>query len=185
MKARVLLAALLVAASATTAMAAGPYVGASAGLSIFHDSDVSGFSEDIEYDLGGAVNVSVGYTMDVARAELEFGYRGADIEDSDAEATVMSYMLNGYYDFPTGTSFTPFIGAGIGLLDGELENGISVDDTVLGYQLTVGAAMKMAPNLNLDISYRYQGAADDFDFEGTDVSYGSSNILAGIRYSFY
>lgn len=183
MKVRVLLAALLVAASATTAMAAGPYVGASAGLSIFHDSDVSGF-EDIEYDLGGTVNVSFGYAMDVARAELEIGYRGADIEDSDAEITVMSYMLNGYYDFQSGTSFTPFIGAGIGLLDGEIENGISVDDTVLGFQLTVGAAMKMAPNLNLDLSYRYQGAADDFNFEGIEASYGSSNIMAGIRYSF-
>lgn len=186
MKARVLLAgaAVLIAASATTAMAAGPYVGVSAGLAIVHDSDVDvpGFgSGEVSYDMGYGLNLSAGYGMDPFRGELEFGYKTADLEDVDESLDVMSYMVNGYYDFKTSNSFNPFVGAGLGFINADIDD---TDDTVFGYQLTAGIAMNIAPNLNLDLAYRYQSTFGDLDLDGVDVSYDSSNITAGIRYNF-
>jgi len=188
LKMRVLLATLLLVASATTAMAAGPYVGASAGFSVFHDSDVTvpGFgSGEISYDLGAGLNVVAGYDAGDFRGEAEFGYKTADVEDDTTEATVTSYMLNGYYDFKGNAAVTPFVGLGIGLINGELEDGgDEVDDTVLGYQFSVGAAIKVASNVDLDLSYRYQSIIDDFTVSGVDISYGSSNLMAGVRLKF-
>ena len=189
MKIRVFLASLAIVGSATTAMAAGPYIGASAGVSIFHDSDVTipglGGGE-IEYDAGGAVNVSLGYGLNNNfRAEAELGYKAADVKYDSTDANITSYMLNGYYDFKSGGPATPFVGFGLGIVSAELEDGAySVDDDQLGYQLSVGAAIKVTPRVDLDLMYRYQSAFGDFSIDGVDISYGSSNILAGIRYKF-
>lgn len=190
MKIRVLLVSLAFVGSATTAMAAaGPYLGASAGVSLFHDSDVTvpGLGEgEIQYDAGGAVNVSLGYDFNNNfRAEAEIGYKAADVKDDSTDANITSYMLNGYYDFKTGGPATPFVGFGLGIINGEFEDGAySVDDDLLGYQVSVGAAFNVTPRVDVDLMYRYQSAFDDFSVDGVDISYGSSNILAGIRYKF-
>ena len=96
----------------------------------------------------------------------------------------MSLMANGYYDIKTGGPVQPFIGAGLGLINGEFDNGFEDDDTVLGYQLTAGVTTAINQNINLDFYYRYQGAVSDFEVDGVDVSYGSSNFFAGMRYNF-
>jgi opacity protein-like surface antigen len=198
MKFKALLAGCLLVGSTTLALAAGPYAGIAGGVSITHDSDIgaSGFpTHEAEYDNGYAINASVGYNFEPVRAEFEFGYKKADFDDLsgpilngefiDSDLTVMSYMLNCYYDFATGSPLTPYIGAGIGLLDGEADfNGSSLDDTVFGYQLAIGAAYAFNRNVALELSYRYMGAASDFEDAGGDLSYESSNIMAGLRFNF-
>lgn len=189
MKFRALLASLAIVASATTAMAAGPYIGASAGISIFHDSDVTipGVGVDeIQYDTGGALNGVLGYRLDdVLRGEIELGYKAADVEYDPTDANITSFMLNGYYDFKTAGPATPFVGLGLGIINAELEDGpYSVDDDQFGYQISFGAAIKVAPRLDLDLMYRYQSSLGDFSMDGVEISYGSSNLLAGIRYKF-
>ena len=200
MKLRLLLAGLLLAASAVSApsaMAQAAYVGVSGGASFFHDSDVDGpgvFGE-ISYDAGPAFNVSAGVQTSPMRLEVEYGYKNADIDrfrengiefsGSGADVTVHSFMLNGYYDIKMMTGVEPFIGVGIGILNGELdEPGFKEDDTVFGYQLTAGASFKMHPAVNFDISYRFQSAPADFEIDGVDVEYNSSSILAGVRLNF-
>jgi outer membrane immunogenic protein len=196
MKFRVLLAGLLIAASATQAMAAGPYIGVSGGVSIFHDSDISadglGNIATVSYDTGGAVNVNAGYDFGTGRIEAEWGYKTADVDHVDPsglrrnsgltnlDVTIKSYMVNGYYDFRNPSRFTPFIGAGIGLLDGDF-GGENMSE--FGYQFMAGVGFKADPHVTFDLSYRYQGASD-FTRDGVSTSYGSSNILAGIRYNF-
>jgi opacity protein-like surface antigen len=185
--------------SSTSALAAGPYIGASGGLSIFHDSDVKDTSTSItataEYDVGYGLGISAGYNFDPIRVEFEFGYKKADVDKfkafgasasaTDTDTAIMSYMVNAYYDFKTKSAFTPYVGAGIGLLNGEFKSpGFKDDDTVFGYQIAVGAAYNFNKNVALDVSYRFQGAASDFKIQGTEASYMSSNIMAGIRYSF-
>lgn len=99
----------------------------------------------------------------------------------------MSYMVNGYYDLKQLGSkvITPYVGAGLGPLHGELDvQGTKADDTVFGYQFMVGAAYKVNRNISLDLSYRFQGAASDFSESGASFSYHSSNLLAGMRYFF-
>ncbi|MDD2230197.1 MAG: outer membrane beta-barrel protein [Candidatus Cloacimonetes bacterium] len=197
MRIRTLLVGFFLMASTTSALAAGPYIGAAGGLSIIHDSDMSepGISGTAEFDTGYGFNVNAGYNFDPVRVEFEFGYKNADVDKfkaygisvdgSDSDLTVMSYMANAYYDFKTKSAFSPYIGVGLGLLNGEFKSpGYKQDDTVFGYQFIAGAAYNVDKHLALDLSYRFQGAASDFSIDGTDVSYMSSNIMAGLRYNF-
>jgi opacity protein-like surface antigen len=201
MKIRALLVGVLLVASTTSALAAGPYVGAAGGISIFHDSDendtILGTTDTREYDAGYALSVSAGYNFDPVRVEFEFGYKAADVDKftgpgfsfsgAGSDARVMSFMANAYYDFKTNSPFTPYIGGGLGLLNGEFKDvdfGFKEDDTVLGYQFAVGAAYNFNKNVAFDLSYRLQGAASDFEVAGFEIPYMSSNIMAGVRYSF-
>ncbi|MDD2580935.1 MAG: outer membrane beta-barrel protein [Desulfuromonadaceae bacterium] len=194
MRIRVLLAGLLLFASTASAFAAGPYVGVAGGVSIIHDSDDTApgyYDATIAYDTGYGFNLSAGYNFDGFRLEGEYGYKAADIKDisgysySGADASFNSFMVNGYYDIKTNSAVTPFIGAGLGLIYGELnDNGYTVDDTVPGYQLIAGVGFDLNKNVTLDVSYRLQGAATDFEKDGEKISYLSSNVYAGIRYKF-
>jgi outer membrane immunogenic protein len=187
---KVLLTGVLLLASTLPAFASGPYIGASAGVSIFHDSDVNEpgyYPYTVGYDTGAGFNLSIGNSFDGGgRIEGEFGYKTASIKDaSSVDANVKSFMLNSYYDFKSESTVTPYIGAGLGIINGELEvNGYKSDDTVFGYQLIVGTGISVNKNVTLDLSYRLQGAATDFNIDGADVSYLSSNVVAGVRFSF-
>ena len=181
-----LLVGLLLALSTSTAFAAGPYVGVAGGVSIVHDSDVSGYSNAVKYDTGVGFNVSVGAGSEGGgRFEGEFGYKTAGIKNTSTDAAVMSFMANGYYDIKSESTVTPYFGAGLGLLNGELKVGnYKADDTVFGYQLMVGTGISVSKAITLDLSYRLQGAATDFNIAGAKVSYMSSNIYGGLRFNF-
>lgn len=198
MKKELLIAVALLALSALPASAQGPYVGGSLGLFIPHESDISvpGLgSADVEYDLGFGFTLNGGYNFDDFRLEGEFGYKASDVDKisgpggsvsvSDVELTVLSFMVNGYYDVKMNSPFKPYFGVGIGLINGELDGGGSTgDDTVFGYQITAGVSYPINKNLNLDFYYRFQGAASDFEDAGDELSYTSSNLNAGVRYNF-
>lgn len=206
MRVAMFVAGLLIAVSASVASAAGPYIGFANGVSVFHDSDVSvsgsSTTATADYDAGFAFNTFGGYNFDPVRIEGEFGYRnasmnsissvssggrnsGASLALNDTDLSVLSFMANAYYDIKTGSAVTPYFGAGVGLLHGELnDSGYTSDDNVPGYQLMVGAAFKLNRLLDLDLSYRFQGAAKDFSQDGVDFSYHSSNFLAGLRFNF-
>ncbi|MGD0277128.1 MAG: outer membrane beta-barrel protein [Syntrophales bacterium] len=190
MKIRALLVVLLFVASTTSVLAAGPYVGIAAGVSIFHDSDIDepGGSGTVSYDTGFGLNLSGGYKFnDPIRVEFELGYKSADFNtfESDSSLKVWSYMVNAYYDIKTNSPLTPFIGLGLGLLNGDIKlEGWSKDDTEFGYQIIAGAAYKVDKNVAIDISYHFQAAASDFEVAGYNLSYKSSSIMVGLRYNF-
>jgi len=211
MKKAVIAAALLLAASATPALAdhgrsadysgladyGRPYIGLNAGLSIPHDSSVTVGGNNlgnISYDPGYALGASVGYEFNPARIELEYTYRDANTKqlgvsgsDGSTDLSVSSYMVNGLFNFKTDrrSAVSPFVGAGIGVLNGKVnEGGVSVSDTEFGYQLMAGAEFNLSRNVDLDLTYKFQGAASDFNMSGTSVSYHSSNVLAGLRFKF-
>ena len=196
MKIRILLAGLLLAAAATSAFAAGPYVGVAGGVSLIHDSDVSypGGPTDTEtYDTGYGFNGSLGYNFDGARLELELGYKAADVDTyagqsvSGGEVSFMSYMVNGYFDFRNPSAVTPYLGAGIGMINGEWDDhdhGDKDDDTVFGYQFMAGLGIALDRHIAIDLSYRFQGAGEDLNIWGADQEYMSSSFFAGIRVNF-
>lgn len=191
-----ILAACMCMASSIPAVAAGPYVGFGGGLSLNHDSDleISGYSgsADVEYDPGYGFNVVGGYDFNPIRLEAEFAYRNADVDEvknssiSDTEVSTMSYMINAYYDVKTLNSLIkPYIGVGMGLINGELEvDGYDEDDTTFGYQFTAGATTAVAKNVNLDLYYRFQGAPSDFEKDGVELSYNNSSFFVGFRFGF-
>jgi opacity protein-like surface antigen len=194
MKIRILLTGLLFVASASSAFAMGPYVGFAGGVSLIHDSDVSypGGPTDTEtYDTGYGFNGSVGYNFNGVRLELEYGYKNADVDTyaghsvSGADATIMSYMVNGYFDFRNPSPVTPYLGAGIGSIYGEWDdNGHKSDDTVFGYQFMAGLGIALNRNVTIDLSYRFQAAGEDLHILGADQEYMSSNFFAGVRVNF-
>jgi outer membrane immunogenic protein len=189
MKKVVLAALFLLLATVLPAAAQGPYVGVAGGLNIVHDSDVDTplGSGEIEYDYGFGFNVTGGMHFAPIRLELEFGYNQADVDDGgDADLTIMSYMLNGYYDMAMGTApISPFLGFGLGFINGEFDGiGGEDDDTVFGYQATVGVTSHLNQYLDLDVYYRFQSTFDDFEIEDADVEYSASLIFAGLRYHF-
>jgi OOP family OmpA-OmpF porin len=199
MKIKALVVGLFLAAITGSACAAGPYLGVSGGVSIFHDADVkvSGLTGKVtaDYNSGYGFGASAGYSFDPLRLEFEFGYRKADVDKltgpgasasvSDMNTNVMSYMFNGYYDLKTGTIFTPYIGAGLGLLDGKLKSqGTTYDDTAFGYQIAVGTAIAVDQHIAFDFSYKFQGAGSDFSKNGVSLSYLNSSFYGGFRYSF-
>lgn len=194
MKAKLLLLGLLLVASTGTAFAEGPYIAVAGGVSFIQDSDYYGpgyYSETIGYDTGYGVNVSGGYDFDGLRFEVEYGYKEADITDfsgyspGNAKASFESIMFNHYVDFNSNSGATPYIGAGVGFIKGELnDNGYIVEDTVMGYQLITGIGFNLSKSVTLDISYRLQEAASDFEKNGDAFSYTSSIFYSGLRYKF-
>lgn len=197
MKRTVMLAVVFFAVTASRVFAAGPYVGGFAGPTIIHDGDitVNGVgTATLQYDVGPAFGAIGGYNFDGFRVEGEMSYRHANIDRvsgpagsiliSGVDISLWSFMGNAYYDFKTNSPVTPFVGAGIGLVQGLLsDNGYKYDDTVFGYQFTVGAGFALNKHVSLDLSYRLQGTSDFETADGT-ISYLSSNVLFGARYQF-
>jgi opacity protein-like surface antigen len=188
-----------IALSSSPVLAEGGYIGVGGGVSIFHDSDITLVGVGTvngEYDTGFGFTINGGgYLNENVRLEGEFGYRKADMSKlsgpggsvtvTGVSTKVMSYMVNGYYDFKSDSIVTPFIGVGVGMLSGELEdNGFSDKDNSFGYQAGAGLSIAANKKIDLDLSYRFQGATSDFESNGLKVSYTSSNIFAGLRVKF-
>lgn len=180
---------------------ANPYVSANFGLVNLSDSDWNdGFdSGKFTFDNGFAFLGAIGgeFAGDF-RGELELGYRSNDIDrlhidgfgsaSVGGDVTTISLMVNLIKDFPLGTGFTPFIGAGIGMANIEAEirfAGLSdkEDDNVFAYQFFAGGGIDLAPNVKLDLQYRYFATSDP-DFNGLESEYLSHNFLAGLRFGF-
>lgn len=107
---------------------------------------------------------------------------------SSMEASISTFLVNGYIDFYNGTAFSLFFTAGFGVarIDGEMTiNDVTVDDddTVFAYQLGVGAGFAVTETITLDCKFRYLGT-QDFNIEGGDIEMASYNITAGIRVAF-
>jgi opacity protein-like surface antigen len=112
----------------------------------------------------------------------------------DGDVTALSFLVNGYYDIPTGSNFTPFITAGIGLARVDV-NDLTVpglrmapfngDDTVLAGQVGAGVSYALNEKLNVDLKYRYF-MTDNLEFSRGNTLDGltSHNVYLGVRYSF-
>lgn len=210
MKKTLLLAASILVLSSVSALAEGPYVAGNLGLGIFHESDLtdkndSSNSSSASYDMGFGVDIAVGYSFNQNfRAEAEFGYKTADVDkienngvsialdtfDIKASTSVMSYMLNGYYDFTQANlPIVPYVGLGLGFVSGKMkysEPGYSEtkDDSTFGYQVMLGLSFPINKNFSVNAGYKYQGAASDFKIDDGEASYASSSFLLGARYNF-
>ena len=119
----------------------------------------------------------------------EFPYKG--------DVTTLSLMANGIYAFEAGR-LRPYFGVGFGVARHDATEDAqtvtigeesldypksSEDDTVLAYQAIVGAAFPMSETMEARIGYRYFATADA-DFDGTEASYGTHNLEAGILIRF-
>ncbi len=198
---------LLACAVPGTALAAGNgfYVGLNAGVTITNDSDWSSgnSSGDIGYENSANFGGALGYQGHPnVRGEVEVSYRQADLEDISengvgtfslgGDLSTLTVLANVYYDFTTGSEFSPYISGGIGMAshDAEVNNvagvtltGLNDDDTVFAYQFGAGFSYEINSPTALVIGYRFLGS-DDPTFMGQEIDYDAHEIRGGVRFYF-
>jgi opacity protein-like surface antigen len=147
------------------------------------------------------------------RLEAELSYTRADLSTrrasfgritSPGSSDALAGLVNLVWDIDVGSSFTPYVKAGIGPLyesvRGRTETINSggrtqVDDghLVFGYAFGAGVSRDIGPNTKLDIGYRYLGAQGQNLSRSTtpgianplsQLAFESHQIMAGVRYTF-
>lgn len=174
-----------------------PYVSGSVGLGLLNNSEVNGFDNSLKYDSGVALNAAVGLQSDMGRLEAAIGYQRNGVDNAfgytnlgDSHVRTLSFMANGYMDYHMKHSdLSPYVMAGLGIahVNADVYDSFgpfySDSDTVFAWQLGAGVGIKVSKNMTFDLGYRYF-APNDATLNGDRVSLSSSNILAGLRYSF-
>lgn len=113
----------------------------------------------------------VGYKFnDNLRADLRGDYAGIGADN----AHFGSVLGNVYFDIPTQTMVTPYVGAGIGYgwsgVNGNDHDGVA-------YGLMAGVEVSITDNVSADVGYRFRQVMDG------DSSYANEGLV-GLRYSF-
>lgn len=123
-------------------------------------------NNDSVFLLGGGV----GYKFnDNLRADARFDYAGVGNQHHDFG----SVLGNVYFDIPTSTIVTPYVGAGIGYGwsddHGDNESGVT-------YALMAGLEFAVTDNLSADVGYRFRQIIDSNTY--------ANEALVGLRYGF-
>lgn len=210
--AMVVTSAITLSAAAESIAADMTYVGIHGMWTDLKDADfnVAPGTIDTEFDSGTGFGITLGRTFEPMRAELEFTARMNDVKShslngsptlpgSKGEAKSNAFMVNGYYDFVNESSFTPYVGGGIGIANVKFDNFgvdpipdvLNDDGTVFAYQVMAGADVKVSDAWKLFAEYRYfrtsevdvvtsnvTGAVDN------SIAYKTNNILVGARILF-
>ncbi|OYQ81160.1 hypothetical protein B9T19_00325 [Ignatzschineria sp. F8392] len=135
------------------------------------------------------------------RAEIEYGYNGKvklsehfeDGDYADSKTKSQAVMLNGYFDFNTGTAFTPYVGAGLGYA--RLKNTLSDDEGSISkskgnfaWQVGAGVSYAVNSNVDIDLAYRfmdYGKVKHNFgDGANLKVKQRGNEFSLGVRYNF-
>ena len=186
--------------------AEGLYVSGYFGFAMASDSDltdstVPGVTVNTEFDTGPALGAALGYDFNKFRVEGEISYQKNDVDkigalgvffDATGDATAISFLINGYFDFVNSSAFTPYISAGLGYAQVEFNDlnisgsgfpGSSDEDTVFAYQIGIGLGYAVSEKVTIDVKYRYFGT-EDSEYDTTKAEFASNNVLFGIRVNF-
>lgn len=177
---------------------------------------------DFDTDVGNSyvVGGGAGYRFnDYLRADVTIGYRGGyDIDASQSvsgstfavngDVSSLTGMVNAYVDVAKFGMFRPYVGGGIGVSRNKVSNlsasylGVtgSVNDhseTSFAWQASAGVGVEVAPNVTVDVGYRYvdlgsMKTGDTVTIGGTSFGgAGSSDgdlraheLQIGLRYNF-
>jgi opacity protein-like surface antigen len=124
-----------------------------------------------------AAGVGVGYRFSPAfRADIRGDFAGDYNIGGGADMDVWTVLANGYFDIPTGTMITPYLGAGIGW--GFVNESPGPNDDGVAFALMGGASIDLSQTTAIDIGYRFR----DVMISGSDTQ--EHQILGGIRFSF-
>jgi opacity protein-like surface antigen len=186
------------------------YVDVGGGYTIIDDADLSdstlpGVSGTLSADGGYQFTAAIGREMGSGfRAELEFSYRQADLDDItiaafgltatgvvDGDVSTLSGMANVLYDFELDGKITPYIGGGLGVasINVEIDSVAGVttafddSDTVIAYQGLVGLRYPLTDQISIRGGYRLFATGDP-EFGTTEGEFLSHNIEVGLSYNF-
>lgn len=142
----------------------------SSGLYLRGDAGWSWLNTDVEDDSALVLGGGVGYQInDNLRTDLRADWAGIGSDDN----SLTTVLGNVYFDIPTDTLLTPYLGAGIGY--GWAESDLGDEDGV-AFGLMAGVEVNLTDNLSADVGYRYRQilSEDVYDHQA----------LAGLRFSF-
>ncbi len=185
------------------------YIGLTGGYTYMADQDISGGSASkISLNDGFGVGGSIGYLpsssmplLNALRFEAEVTYHQNDIgsvhlrngTNPSGTGTFDStaYMANVFYDIPTGTGWSPYIGGGLGLATLHLPTNTHVgnsssSDDEFAYQgmVGIGYTPETIPNTQWSLGYRYLATSDAEFGNGASVKYSTNTIEAGAKFRF-
>ncbi len=200
MKIRVALltaAAAVALVSASASAQQGPYVGLGAGATWIDDADVKGATTGkIDFDTGYAGLIKGGYDYGAGwRAEGELGLREWSA-DGAGRGDLRAYTLfaNALYDFMPNSSWSPYLGAGAGLVryaaDGVTFGGVTSNDqdNTWGVQGIAGVWYALDSNWQLSADYRYMYTGDAKLTTNGASTFEPDNsihtVMLGVTYKF-
>ena len=181
------------------------YIGGEGGWTALESSHATAgaVGGTINYNDGWNAGARVGYMAGPWRFEAEYRHQENGISNFSGfkvsgNADADAILANAIYDFSLNSSFSPHIGAGIGMADltsSAKVGGVSVlsggSDWEFAYQAIAGMRYSFNPNWALDVDYRYLGTTDakfrtSSALGGTSVStsYNSHNLVASLSYVF-
>ena len=205
---------------------ADKYVSGNIGITWMSDTevdDIIGLADAIDAD--AELGFSSGLTLLGAfgcdygdyRIEGELGYQNNDVDsfdvsisdindgedfdetiDLDGDITVLSLLVNGYYDIDLGggVELSPTVGVGVAQVSmddvsvdfedmqdevGDLD--LDINETTFAYQAGIGLGIPVADNIMLDARYRYF-ATTDFTMLVVNTNIESHSALLGLRVGF-
>ena len=205
------------------------YVSGNIGMSWMNDTeleDIVGFLdyEGVDLELGFSSGITLlgalGCDYGDYRLEGELGYQANDVDtinwsvperingdgedfsgsiDLDGDITVLSLLVNGYYDIDLGggVELSPTVGVGVAQVsvddvnvdmpnevpDDFDEIGLDISETTFAYQAGIGLGIPLGDNIMLDARYRYF-ATTDFTMLAVNANVESHNALLGLRVGF-
>jgi len=177
------------AAFAQDAPASPIYVQLDAGASMYN-TKIKGLTGN--FDTGWSLDGRIGrYASRLFRTELELGYEEANTSPVGMKGKVSNFdiMANGILDIPTESSFTPYIGAGVG--GARIEADVTAPpiprfdaaDWAFAYQGIAGVDWHLTPQTALGVRYRYLDA-QPVHLAGFKTEHNSGLASAGLKFTF-
>lgn len=187
-------AAALLGTTAAQADDAGWY--ASLGGGVNWVDEISGNGASIDFDAGYSILGAVGYAyadgeMGRFRAEGEISWTSNELDTISAggvsanvggELDQFGFMVQGLYDFLPDSGIRPYLGVGIGVVDGDVSatlGGVTVksDGTNFAYRGLAGVGVALGDNATLDVGYRFTGVT-------SDENINNNAAIAQVRFNF-
>ncbi|MFZ4762632.1 MAG: outer membrane protein [Alphaproteobacteria bacterium] len=190
------------------------YVAANAGLSLQQKTSfnyASGANVKTDFDNGYGLSASFGYdtgkiwSLGGFRPEIEVGYRESDVNTHrlnggsplagpTGRVSNLYAMANIIHDFHTGSKFTPYLGAGLGIARVDASGfGVSAipavlsdKDNALAYQAIAGVSYQLNNKTALTLDYRYfateKAKVQSAVGNNTEIRNATNNVTVGVRY---
>lgn len=157
-----------------------------------------------KYKAGVSAAVAMGHEFEKFRIEGETIYQKNEFDIAsfsgteitlDGEISILSFLINGYFDYKTRSNFTPYAGGGLGIsriqvkdLSIPISEGVDIscsmdEDYIFTYQLGVGVGYAVMDDVSIDLNYRYLVPSDP-DYDTTKAEFSSHNVYLGLRIYF-
>lgn len=126
---------------------AGFYLRADIGVSQFAAGSCIGKEKAFTGGIGAGYRFNKNFRTDVT-----LNYSGK-YKPACQEIRNWTAMLNGYFDFPTNSIITPYVGVGVGWM--RVKSSTGFKDNAFAYAGMAGVTVKASQKVDVDLGYRY------------------------------